>query len=125
MDGIDDERSVEHRDMLQHEQAPIAKEQDRDALRFSLNWKLVFQHVFGLKRLETDSLDEGFELPDEGEPKLKTFLDLASSRIREGIKEGRLICNTLYVKLFDSCLLLTNHFGQTRGFRDFRPIRGF
>jgi RNA polymerase I-specific transcription initiation factor RRN6 len=109
MDGVDDERLSDQSDIFQNERGPQPNDLERGDLRLSLDWKLIFQQIFGLKGLQTGNLDEDIDLSEVGESRLQKSLDLASSRIREGIKGEMLTNSTLYVKLFLPASFWTNY----------------
>lgn len=105
-DGVEYERSLTHGYTFQDSRVHSNANQDRDDLRFRLNWKRIFQHGFGLSNVQIETTDEDTELQEEGESRLKEFLDHASSHIHEGINGAKLTSNTLYVKSCSSCILL-------------------
>jgi RNA polymerase I-specific transcription initiation factor RRN6 len=102
-DGMDDEHSLGNGYTFHDSRVHSTTGRNRDDLRFRLNWKVIFQQVFGLSNVQIENDDEVAESAEDGEQRLKEFLDRAFSHIQEGIKEEKLACNSLYVK--HSCLL--------------------
>ena len=102
-DGMDDEHSLGNGHTFHDSGVHSTTGRNRDDLRFRLNWKVIFQQVFGLSNVQIENDDEVAESADDGEQRLKEFLDRAFSHIQEGIKEEKLASSSLYVKY--SCLL--------------------
>jgi RNA polymerase I-specific transcription initiation factor RRN6 len=99
-DGIDDEPSLGHEYAFRGNDAHSVTDRNRDDPRFRLNWKAIFQHVFGLSNVQIETVDDDVESQEEGEKRLKECLARASSHIREGISGEKLTRSTLYVIFF-------------------------
>jgi RNA polymerase I-specific transcription initiation factor RRN6 len=95
-DGAEDERFLgdSRRNAFQHNSLSSVDDQEKDGLRFRLNWETIFQYVFGLKDLQDERFDDGIESPEEP-PRIEELLDRVSSHIQEGIRKERLKSNTL------------------------------
>lgn len=99
-DGRNDERSLGHELAFRGSEAHF--NMGRDDLRFTLNWKVIFQQAFGLGKVHIDNInnddDDGIVSQDESETRLKECLDRVSSHIQEGISQEKLLSGTLYVR---------------------------
>jgi RNA polymerase I-specific transcription initiation factor RRN6 len=98
-DGMNDERSLGHE--LACRGSEVHFNISRDDLRFTLNWKVIFQQAFGLSKVHIDNInnddDDDIVSQEEGETGLKECLDRVSSHIQEGISQEKLLSGTLYV----------------------------
>ncbi len=99
-DGMNDELSLGHKFAFRGSEVHSNIGRDEDDLRFTLNWKVIFQQAFGLSEIHTDNIDNDDDdtvSQEEGETRLKECLDRVSSHIQEGISQEKLLSSTLYV----------------------------
>jgi RNA polymerase I-specific transcription initiation factor RRN6 len=97
VDGIDDKPSLGHGFAFRGNDLHSVTDRNRDDLRFRLNWKPIFQHVFGLSNVQIENIGNDIESQEEGEKRLKECLARASSHIQERISGEELTSSTLYV----------------------------
>jgi RNA polymerase I-specific transcription initiation factor RRN6 len=81
-------------DSLWHNKLSPVRDQEQDDLHFRLNWKTVFQYVFGLKNLQDENFDESLESAEKV-PAIEELLDRISSHIQEGMSDEKLRSSTL------------------------------
>jgi RNA polymerase I-specific transcription initiation factor RRN6 len=102
-DGMNDERSLGHEFGFRGTEMHSNIGRDEDDLRFTLNWKVIFQQAFGLSKVHIGNIDNDDDDDDdtvsqeEGETRLKECLDRVSSHIQEGISQEKLLSGTLYM----------------------------
>jgi len=97
---MNDELSLGHKFAFRGSEVHSNIGRDEDDLRFTLNWKVIFQQAFGLSEIHTDNIDNDDDdtvSQEEGETRLKECLDRVSSHIQEGIGQEKLLSSTLYV----------------------------
>ncbi|KAE9375423.1 hypothetical protein N431DRAFT_402951 [Stipitochalara longipes BDJ] len=96
-DRLIDERSIGHEQDFFDNQVHSIPDQDRDDLRFRLDWKVIFQHVFGLSHVQSENIvDEDVESSGDGRERLKESLHRAYSHVQQGVREQTLKCSTLH-----------------------------
>ena len=95
-DRLNDEVFIGHEQRLLDNQMHSVNRKDRDDLRFRLNWKAIFQHVFGPSHIRTEDVDDedGESAEDRGD-KLREFLRRARSYVQEAIRDQTLNNSTL------------------------------
>jgi len=104
-DGLNDERLLGHEQGLRDTRLHSVTGKDRDDLRFRLNWKAIFQHVFSLSHAQAENIDdEDSESAEDGGERLKESLTRAFSYVQKGIEAQTLHSSTLYVGSFAPCL---------------------
>jgi RNA polymerase I-specific transcription initiation factor RRN6 len=95
-DCIEDKRFLAQGGHNSHDSSAFSiTGQNRDDLRFRLNWKVIFQQVFGLGNAQAVNVVEVVESTKDGEQTLKARLDRALSCIQEKVKEEKLACSSL------------------------------
>jgi RNA polymerase I-specific transcription initiation factor RRN6 len=95
-DGMGDERFWRNSpgNPFQYHMISSVNDQERDDLRFRLNWVTIFQHVFGLKNRQNENFDEPVESPEEV-LRIDELLGRVLSLLQEERGEGVLRSRTL------------------------------